>query len=201
MLHVPSVYRMRGDMLVRNTTPDALPYLKHLSKQESFALGWIPLQIYERVWSGTFTGWIILCEVNMSPVGFCFAAPASHPSKAGRIYQLAVQSDARRFDYGTFLADVAEELCRSVFTKAISCRCATELPSNTFWQMLGYRKVNTVGIGASVGDSPRQVRRPLNLYLKELEGFGSILPSTERAVVETQRRLSQVVMPMTERAT
>ena len=56
-------WMVRGDMIIRLTHEADLAYLKMLSKKESFALGWIPHQIYERVWAGTFSGWI------------CFLAP------------------------------------------------------------------------------------------------------------------------------
>lgn len=159
----------RGDMVIRHSKPEDLPYIRHLQRQESYALGWIPEQIMERVWGvkgHRFSGWILLCEVNLQPVGFVFAAPGATPPYLGRIYQCAVQEDARREEYGTFLIDCIEGLAKKTKTSGFQLRCASELPANYFWQRLGYRPERVVKPGERVGDSPRVVRRCLNLLVK-----------------------------------
>ena len=167
-------YRARGDMIIRDSIPSDLPYIRSLQKQESFALGWIPEQIMHRVWQdghpsgkmNAFSGWLLLCEVNGDAVGFCFAAPAYKAPFYGRVYQLAVQSDARRYQYGTFLADVAHELITKEGANGTTLRCAFDLPANFFWEALGYSLIGIIPEGAGVGDSPRKVRRALHKRLK-----------------------------------
>ena len=111
-----------------------------------------------------FSGWILLCEVNLEPVGFCFCAPRSS-SQYGRIYQLAVQSDARRYQYGTFLADTAHALiCKN--GSGTTLRCREDLPSNFFWKAIGWDLIGVIPAGSGVGDSPRTTRKALNKRLK-----------------------------------
>jgi GNAT superfamily N-acetyltransferase len=167
-------YRVRGDMVIRDSIPTDLPYIRSLQRQESFALGWIPEQIMHRVWQdghpsgkmNEFSGWLLLCEVNRDPVGFCFAAPAFKAPFYGRIYQLAVQADARRYQYGTFLADVAHELIAKTGANGTTLRCAFDLPANFFWEALGYKLIGIIPEGSKVGDGPRKVRRALHKRLK-----------------------------------
>jgi len=168
------VHEARADMVIRTSLPSDLPYIRHLGKQESFALGWIPEQIYERVWGvrfPPFTGWLLLCEVNLDPVGFCFAAPAHRPPFYGRIYQLAVQKDARRFQYGSFLADISHRLIMKAGGNGTTLRCAADLPANKFWQALGWDEEQRIPVGSRVGDSPRTTKRELIQRVKRIGGF------------------------------
>lgn len=164
-----SEYFSRKDMLIRDAISADLKYIRCLQKQESFALGWIPEQIFERVWQtnpklARYSGWILLCEVNLQPVGFVFCTPHSQ-SQYGRIYQLAVQEDARRYEYGTFLADIAHQLvCKHGSGTVL--RCAAELPANHFWEMIGWNLIGIIPEGSRVGDSPRVTRRALHKRLR-----------------------------------
>lgn len=156
-------------MVVREATASDWLYIQWLTRQESFALGWLPKQWFERVWGlhpSAFRAWILIAEVNNDPIGYCAVSPAFKPPYYGRIYQLAVQADARRYQYGTFLADVADGLVRGSGGRGTTQRCASDLPANQFWEMLGYKLIDIIPVGASVGDSPRQVRRQLDKRLK-----------------------------------
>jgi GNAT superfamily N-acetyltransferase len=193
---------VHDDLVLRLSTPKDLPYIKKLSKEESLALGWIPQSMYERVWAGTFSGWITLCEVRGDPVGFCFAAPAYKPSTRtppfyGRIYQLAVQADARRYEYGMFLADNAYERVVQAGGNGITLRCACELPANDFWAVLGWRIVEVIEVGSRVGDSPRKTRRPLYRRVKDVqdkeEVFAARLPGLVVGTVPTPIDLKEAV--------
>jgi hypothetical protein len=166
-------------MEISDALPLDMPYLRKLQKEESFALGWIPEQIFDRVWAGTFSGWILICRVNQDPVGFCFCAPAYKAPFYGRIYQPAVQADARRYDYGTFLADTAHSLITDSGAQGTTLRCAHDLPSNFFWDAMGWKLLGIIPEGSSVGDSPRKTKRALHKRLKvcmdslfQIEGFG-----------------------------
>ena len=164
-----AVYMARGDMVIRDALPNDWPYIQWLTRQESYALGWLPRQWFDRVWGlhpKAFRAWILLCEVNRDAVGYCAVSPAFKPPYYGRIYQMAVQADARRHEYGTFLADVAHRLVIQNGGNGTTLRCASELPANQFWDALGFHLIDVIPVGASVGDSPRVVRRQLDKRMK-----------------------------------
>lgn len=69
-------------------------------------------------------------------------------------------------EYGTFLADISHELIISHGAFGTTLRCASELPANRFWELLGWHLIDIIPEGASVGDSPRKVRRQLDKRLR-----------------------------------
>lgn len=190
---------MEDDLVLRLAHPGDKPYIKSLSRQESFALGWIPDTMYDRVWQGTFSGWILLCTVRQQPVGFCFAAPAYKPKTRfppfyGRIYQLSVQADARRFEYGTALADAAHRLIMAN-GDGTTLRCACDLAANWFWGALGWEIISILAVGNRVGDSPRKTRRPLYVRLRVNDiAVAGVLPEIPVGSISTMAQIQKVTV-------
>ena len=155
---------------IHRATRADLSYIKHLGNKESEAIGFIPLQRYEIEMDTQ--GTILVAKENDDYVGFLYA---TH-NRAGvtRIQQIAIQEDARLLERGKALVDAA--------TKAtdwlVSCRCADELPSTTFWESLGFQHQGIVPTAKSVygrgqGDPtlPTRRHRTINRYQKVVGGL------------------------------
>ncbi len=76
------------------------------------------------------------------------------------IHQACIQEDARRIDHGRALVARLAAKARRAGCMGISLRCRDNLPSNLFWQALGFEHVATVPGGRSRG-------RMINVWMLE----------------------------------
>lgn len=130
-----------------------LVYVLSLSKTESLSLGFIPKMAYESAITGIKTGdrWSNVCndklfviECNNDLVGFCLASFGRQTTlgKIGKIAQICLQTDARLMQRGRVLLDSVIEYGNKIGTYRWSCGCADDLPSNIFWQTMGWIKIS-----------------------------------------------------------
>lgn len=129
-----------------------LTYVVSLSKKESFSLGFIPKIAYEAAITGVKKGkrWSDVCndklfviEADGDLVGFCLASYGRTNSmlKMGKIAQICLQVDARLMERGRLLLQSVIKSGEAVNTYRWQCGCADDLPSNLFWQSMGWTKV------------------------------------------------------------
>ena len=115
-----------------------IKYIDHLRKQESEAIGFIPIQGYEMEIDGRRGGSIYICWEHNDPVGFIYA---TH-NRAGvtHIQQVAVQEDARRMERASALVEATQQDRDWL----MSLRCAADLEATEFWTALGFQLLDTV---------------------------------------------------------
>ena len=138
--------------IVRFATLKDLLYVVDLSKKENFSLGFIPKMAYESAITGIKKGdrWSDVCndklfviECNGDLVGFCLASFGVKQviGKMGKIAQIVLQVDARLMLRGRLLLDAVTDYGKTIGTFRWACGCADDLPSNLFWQSMGWLKV------------------------------------------------------------
>jgi hypothetical protein len=161
--------------LVRQANILDLPYIISLSKKENHSLGFIPKMAYESAITGIKTGdrWSNVCndklfviECNGDLVGFCIASFGipNAISKKGKIAQICLQTDARKFLRGRKLLDAVLQYGKTQGTMAFSAGCADDLESNLFWQSMGWIKIAT-RFGISHKNTWKQTsKRLINIY-------------------------------------
>jgi N-acetylglutamate synthase-like GNAT family acetyltransferase len=156
---------------IRLATLADLSYIEHLRRQESDAIGFIPIQRYEMEIDGRRHGTMLLAFENDDPVGFIYA---TH-NRAGvtHIQQVAVQEDARMLERGKLLVDgVTKEL-----DWLVSCRCAADLESTNFWEALGFNLLDSVppksvyGLGKDKATQPTKRRREISRFQRIVGGL------------------------------
>jgi len=132
--------------VVRRATLDDLKYIEHLSKQENHALGFIPKTAYEAAITGIKTGkrWsdvcndkIWICEENNDPVGFLLMSFGGW----SKVNQIAIQEDARLIERGKALLQAGIDHGKIIGRDDFVCGCADDLPSNQFWQAMGWKQI------------------------------------------------------------
>lgn len=135
----PIILLTRNDLLVRTTTPLDWPYIDMLMKHNAWSIGFLQRRAFENyTWGGERNFMCFLAEVNHSPIGYVFITPG-HRGQVCRIQQIAVQNDARRFEYGTALVDTVEDYRKAHIRNGIALRCRVDLEANTFWKTLGFQ--------------------------------------------------------------
>jgi hypothetical protein len=161
--------------IVRQATLNDIKYIIDLSKKESQSIGFIPKMAYESAITGIKKGdrWSDVCndklyviECNNDLVGFCLASfgRIGGIGKLGKIAQICLQTDARLLQRGRLLLDNVIEYGKSVGTFRWSCGCADDLPSNIFWQSMGWIKL-TERYGISHTNTWKQTsKRKVNIY-------------------------------------
>ena len=161
--------------VVRFATEQDLLYVLSLSKTESMSIGFIPKMAYESAVTGIKTGdrWSIVCndklfviECNDDLVGFCLASfgRIGGIGKMGKIAQVCLQTDARLMQRGRVLLDAVVEYGKTIHTYRWACGCADDLPSNLFWQTMGWIKVSERQ-GISHTNTWKQTsKRKVNIY-------------------------------------
>lgn len=167
---------------VRQAVVVDLPYVISLSKKENHSLGFIPKMAYESAITGIKTGdrWSNVCndklfviECNKDLVGFCIASfgiPNSI-SKKGKIAQICLQTDARKFLRGRKLLDAVIEYGKTQGTFAFSAGCADDLESNLFWRAMGWIKIGS-RFGISHKNTWKQTsKRVINVYRYDPSDF------------------------------
>lgn len=138
--------------VVRLAKVKDLIYVVSLSKKETFSIGFIPKMAYESAITGIKKGirWSDVCndklfviECNNDLVGFCLASfgKIGGISKMGKIAQICLQVDARLMQRGRVLLDTVVEYGKRNGTLRWAAGCADDLPSNLFWQTMGWIRV------------------------------------------------------------
>jgi len=167
---------------VRFAKLEDIKYIISLSKIETKSLGFIPKMAYESAITGIKTGdrWSNVCndklfviECNNDLVGFClasFGVPNSI-SKKGKIAQICLQTDARKFLRGRLLLDKVVDYGKSQGTFAFSAGCADDLESNLFWKSMGW-----ICIAQRFGFSHKNTwkqssKRIINIYRHDPDDF------------------------------
>ena len=166
-----------------------IAYVIDLSKKESQSIGFIPKMAYESAITGVKKGirWSDVCndklfviECNNDIVGFCLASfgRTGGIGKLGKIAQICLQTDARLLQRGRLLLDRVIEYGKTVGTFRWSCGCADDLPSNIFWQNMGWIKL-TERNGMSYKNTWKQTsKRKINIY--RLDPFDIFLNHIEQ---------------------
>jgi hypothetical protein len=161
--------------IVRFANLKDLIYVIDLSKKESQSIGFIPKMAYESAitgikkgdrWSDVCNDKLFIIECNNELVGFCLASfgRIGGIGKLGKIAQICLQTDARLLQRGRLLLDNVIEYGKSVGTFRWSCGCADDLPSNIFWQSMGWIKL-TERNGISHKNTWKQTsKRKVNIY-------------------------------------
>ena len=167
---------------VRFAKLEDIKYIISLSKIETKSLGFIPKMAYESAITGIKTGdrWSNVCndklfviECNSDLVGFCLASfgiPHSI-SKKGKIAQICLQTDARKFLRGRLLLDKVVDYGKSQGTFAFSAGCADDLESNLFWKSMGWICI-AQRFGVSHKNTWKQSsKRIINIYRHDPDDF------------------------------
>jgi hypothetical protein len=162
--------------IVRMAVLADLPYIIDLVRKESYSLGFIPKIAYEAAitgnkpatnrWSNKCNDKLFVIECNNDLVGFCLASFGKYNaiSKMGRIAQICLQTDARMMQRGRILLDNVLAYGKKRGTLRWSCGCADDLPSNIFWQTMGWSKL-TDRNGISHKNTYKQTsKRKVNIY-------------------------------------
>ena len=161
--------------LVRFATIKDINYILDLSKKESKSLGFIPKMAYESAitgikkgdrWSNVCNDKLWVCECNGDLVGFVLASFGKTNAiwKNGKIAQICLQTDARMMQRGRLLLDKVINYGQKIGTLSFSCGCADDLPSNLFWQTMGWIKIGKRN-GISHKNTWKQTsKRIVNIY-------------------------------------
>ena len=178
--------------MIRLAVVEDIPYIVSLSKKETFCLGFIPKMAYEAAitgcktgkrWSTTCNDRLFVCEENGDLVGFVMFS-YGNPSKCN---QICIQEDARLIERGQALLSAGISHGNLVGIDDFACGCADDLPSNFFWQKMGW-----VQVGERKGVSHKNTwkessKRKINLYRYQtnslfVNGFGMILPKDKTVI-------------------
>ena len=123
---------------VLRATPADLAYVVHLQKKHHYALGFMPrVALQQKIDLGR----IWLATENGEPAGFLH-----HGSLAGdevRIFQAAVQYDARRRHLGLGLVRDLLHRAAAAGARGVSLRCLSSLEANDFWRVAGFNLLTT----------------------------------------------------------
>lgn len=153
-----SILWEKGDLMVRTSKASDWKFVDKLQKENSDAVGFIQDTIWSKyVWGGERNFVVLICEMNLDPVGYVLMTPGRGTESYGKIQQIAVRQDARRLEYGTALINVAKQFCEQFNRAGFTLRCRIDLESNRFWDALGFHKygtwekgkINHVGMKAS----------------------------------------------------
>lgn len=170
-----SIIRNADGDLVRFAVAGDLPYILDLSRKEAGSLGFIPKMAYEAAITGIKTGkrWsdacydrLWVCENNGDLVGFVLASFGNSMSRhrRGKIAQICIQSDARKFERGRHLLSNVIGHGAKVGCHEFGCGCAEDLESNMFWRAMGWESVGQ-RFGISHMNTWKQTsKRKVNLY-------------------------------------
>ena len=163
------------DTTIRPAKLEDLKYILSLSQKESFSIGFIPKMAYESAitgikkgdrWSDTCNDKMWVAECNGDLVGFVLASfgLVNAVWKYGKIAQICIQVDARLMERGKVLLQDVIDYGQKIGTLSFSCGCADDLPSNLFWQTMGWTKIGQRN-GISHKNTWKQTsKRKVNIY-------------------------------------
>ena len=151
--------RIPAAVPVSPATPGDLSYVVHLQKRHAGALGFIPrVALREKIDLGR----VWLARENGQPAGFLHHGSLARPEV--RIFQAAIQYDARRRHMGLALVNDLVRRAAGAGAAGVSLRCLSFLDANEFWRAAGFRLLATEP-GA---------KGTLNVWVKRLrEGAGA----------------------------
>lgn len=168
--------------VIRDGTESDWKYIEWLRRLESDTLGFLPAQVYLSILNrASIDGrvrWlysrILIYEDDGVPTGFCYVSFASEPA---RVFQIAVQPDARRLLRASRLLAVAEQDAIQRGRLAMRARVAADLEANAFWRALGY---SPIAVRRSTWLNHRRAysNRAIVLYEKILQPALFELPAT-----------------------
>jgi GNAT superfamily N-acetyltransferase len=142
-----------GAGIVRAAGPADLPYVVHLQKRNTDALGFLPrAALAEKIGRGQI--WLSL--ENGRPAGFLHHGSLAVPEV--RIFQAAVQYDARRRQLGLALVQDLADRAADAGARGLSLRCLSFLEANDFWRAAGFTQL----------DTEPGAKGPLNVWAKQL---------------------------------
>jgi hypothetical protein len=168
--------------VIRFAKIEDLRYIVDLTKKETASIGFIPKIAYEAAitgmkiskpgkrWTDVVKDRLWVCECNGDLVGFVLASfgRISGMVKTGRIAQICLQTDARMMQRGRMLLDAVIAYGNKRGTLAFRCGCADDLPSNIFWQTMGWQKIGD-RFGMSHQNTWKQTsERKVNVYKFDL---------------------------------
>jgi N-acetylglutamate synthase-like GNAT family acetyltransferase len=137
MRHALPPPALAGEGIVR-AAPADLPYVVHLQKRYADALGFLPrAALAEKIELGQV--WLSL--ENGEPAGFLHHGSLAVPEV--RIFQAAVQYDARRRHLGLALVQSLADRAAATGARGISLRCLSFLEANDFWRAAGFTLLGT----------------------------------------------------------
>lgn len=163
-------------MIIRPATLNDLKYINHLAKVENHALGFIPNTAYEAAitgeklgkrWSNVCNDKLWVCEENGDLVGFLLMSYGQW----AKVNQIAIQEDARLIERGKALLDAGMDHGIKMGRQDFVCGCADDLPSNQFWQGVGWKQ-----LGQRQGISHKNTwketsDRKVNIYHRQLNSL------------------------------
>jgi hypothetical protein len=163
-------------MKIRLATLDDLKYIKHLSKVESHALGFIPNTAYEAAitgvkpgkrWSDVCNDKLWVCEENKDLVGFMLMSFGGW----AKVNQIAIQEDARLIERGKALLKAGMEHGYQLGREDFICGCADDLPSNNFWQGVGWYQIGQRQGISHTNTWKETSARKVNVYHRQLNSL------------------------------
>jgi hypothetical protein len=178
--------------MIRLAKESDIPFIVDLANKESLSLGFIPKPAYSAAITGIKTGkrWSTTCndklfvaEENNDLVGFVMFSYG----KISKCNQIAIRHDARLLERGKALlsAAIAHGNLRGI--EDFACGCADDLPSNFFWNQMGW-----VRVGQRKGISHKNTwketsKRKVNIYRFQtnslfINDFGLILPKENTTI-------------------
>lgn len=183
---------IHSDEIIRFAKLGDVPYIVDLSKKESHCLGFIPKMAYESAitgikkgkrWSNVCNDRIWVCEINGDLVGFVLASfgRPNENNRFGKIAQICLQNDARKFSRGNKLLTKAMIYGYQRGVVGFKCGCADDLESNLFWKAMNFKLIYKRK-GISHNNTWKQTSdRVINIYSYELyqlfpdKGLGEFL--------------------------
>ncbi len=128
---------VRAEIVSRASDAD-LAYVVSLQKKNHEALGFIPrVALAEKIELGR----IWLARENGEPAGFLHHGTLARPEV--RIFQAAIQYDARRRHHGLALVSNLLHRAQTAGARGVSLRCLDFLDANDFWTAAGFNLIGT----------------------------------------------------------
>lgn len=134
-----------------------LEFIKYLMKQNSKALGFIPITAIEKAFHGKR---IFIHSENNERIGYLYFGPVKK-GKDVTIHQICIIKNKREMGFGKKLFKQLHKLAIKIGAKGIRLRCADDLPANVFWKSLGFRLFSTV--------PSSNKKRMINIYYLSLK--------------------------------
>ena len=152
---MPSIFG--NDLDVRKAIEADLLHVKRLADAHRHELGFVLLpSLREQIERGE----MLVAVLGDDLIGFV----DYHRRKDGQItlYHIAVDPAAQHQGVGYALVGALEGVARATNSSRIALKCPVDLPANQFYQGYGFR----------LGETLNGRKRPLNVWVLELEGDG-----------------------------